>query len=77
MTKKTAKAKLVLTSEQKQDLHALAVAIKAACVAKKLRERFKAFIDDNEDALRGEDGLVIDGLRISVKVSKRLDVEEA
>ena len=76
MAKKVAKAKLVLTAEQKKDLRALAACIKASVGAKKLRERFRAFIDDNEEILRDEEGVVIDGLRISVKVSKRLDVEE-
>ncbi len=77
MTKKVAKAKLVLTAEQKKDLHALAAAIKAAYAAKKLRERLRAFIDDNEEVLRTEEGIVLDGLRVSVKVSKRLDAEDA
>ncbi len=69
--------KITLTTEQKKDLAALAEAIKAAGAAKKLRERLKAFSDDYEDELRAEDGVVVNGLRLTLKVSKRLDVEEA
>ena len=69
--------KITLTKEQKQDLAELCEAIKAAGAAKRLRERLRAFSDDNEDALRAAEGLVINGLRLSLKISKRLDVEEA
>ncbi len=69
--------KMKLTTEQKEDLAKLCEAIKAAGVAKRLRERLKTLCDDYESELRGEDGVVINGMRLSLKVSKRLDVEEA
>ena len=64
-----------ITPEQLKELKRLAKAIKAAAEAAEIKKRFKAFIDDNEDALR--EGVEIDGLVIGVKVSKQLTVEEA
>ena len=71
------KKQIKITPEQKKDLKALCEAIKAAAAAKKLRERFKAFVDDNEEALRTEDGLLVDGLKVTLKISKQLNVSDA
>ena len=70
-----AKKEIKITPEQIKELKRLAKAIKAAAEAAEIKKRFKAFIDDNEDALR--DGVEIDGLVIGVKISKQLTVEEA
>jgi len=64
-----------ITDEQVKELKRLAKAIKAAAEATEIKKRFKAFVDDNEDALR--DGVEIDGLVVGVKISKQLTVEEA
>jgi len=64
-----------ITDEQVKELKRLAKAIKAAAEAAEIKKRFKAFVDDNEDALR--DGVEIDGLVVGVKISKQLVVEEA
>ncbi len=69
--------KITLTKEQKEDLAKLCEAIKAAGAAKRLRERLKTLTDDYESELRTEDGIIVNGMRLSLKVSKRLDVEEA
>ena len=74
---KKGKKQIKITPEQKKDLKALCEAIKAAATAKKLRERFKAFVDDNEEALRTEDGLLVDGLKVTLKISKQLNVSDA
>ena len=70
------KKQIKITTEQKKDLKALCEAIKSAAAAKKLRERFKAFIDDNEEALRTEDGFTVDGLRVTLKVAKQLNAAD-
>lgn len=70
-----AKKEIKITPEQLKELKRLAKAIKAAAEATEIKKRFKAFIDDNEEALR--DGVEIDGLVIGVKISKQLTVEEA
>ena len=67
--------KIELTDEQVRELHKLAKAMRDAAEATEIRRRFKAFVDDNEDALRG--GVEIGGLVVGVKVSKQLTVEEA
>jgi len=64
-----------ITDEQVKELKRLAKAIKAAAEATEIKKRFKAFVDDNEDALR--DGVEIDGLVVGVKITKQLVVEEA
>lgn len=66
--------KVELTDEQVRELHKLAKAMRYAAEATEIRRRFKAFVDDNEDALRG--GVEIGGLVVGVKVSKQLTVEE-
>jgi len=63
-----------LSKEQSQELHTLAKAIRAAAEAAEIKKRFKAFVDDNEEALR--EGVEIDGLLIGVKITKQLTVEE-
>jgi len=67
--------KINITNEQIKELRRLAKAIKCAAEATEIKKRFKAFIDDNEDALR--DGVEIDGLIVGVKITKQLTVEEA
>lgn len=67
--------KLELTAEQIKELKTLARAQEYAEEAKVIRSRFKAFVDDNENALRS--GVEVDGLRLGVKVSKQLTVELA
>jgi len=67
--------KVELTTEQIKELRRLARAIKAAAEASDIKKRFKAFVDDNEEALR--DGVEIDGLIVGVKITKQLTVEEA
>jgi len=64
-----------ITDEQIKELKRLAKAVKAAAEASEIKKRFKAFVDDNEDALR--DGVEIDGLLVGVKITKQLTVEEA
>jgi len=65
----------MLTDEQVKELRRLAKATRAAAEAAEIKKRFKAFVDDNEHALR--DGLEVDGLILGVKISKQLTVEEA
>ena len=67
------KKSLKLTTEQVKELKSLAEAAKKAAEAKKLRERFKAFMEDNEDVLRN--GIVTDGLKLGIHYSKQLTVE--
>ena len=70
----TAKKKSIkLTTEQVKELKALAEAAQKAAEAKKIRERFKAFMEDNEDALRA--GITTDGLKLGIHYSKQLTVE--
>jgi len=66
--------KITVTADQLKELKRLAKSIKAAAEASEIKKRFKAFVDDNEDALR--EGVEIDGLMIGVKVTKQLTVEE-
>lgn len=70
-----AKAQIKLTKEQIGELKKLAEYQKNSDEAKKIRERFKAFTEDNFDSL--QEGLEIDGLILGVKVSKQLTVKEA
>lgn len=67
--------KVQITEDQLKELRRLAKAIKCAAEASDIKKRFKAFVDDNEDALR--EGVEIDGLVIGVKITKQLTVEEA
>lgn len=67
--------KVTLSKEQIGELKKLAEYSKCADEAKKIRERFKAFTEDNFDALK--DGIDIDGLILGVKVTKQLTVKEA
>ena len=71
------KKQIKITPEQKKDLKALCEAIKAAATAKKLRERFKAFVDDNEEALLSKEGIRVDGLKVTLKVAKQLNAADA
>lgn len=66
--------KIELSAEQLRELRKLAKAMKCAAEASDIRKRFKAFVDDHEDALR--DGVEIGGLVVGVKISKQLTVEE-
>ena len=68
-----AKKQVILTNEQVKELKTLAEAVRKAAEAKKIRERFKAFLEDNEDALR--DGVETEGLRLGIHYSKQLTVE--
>ena len=63
-----------VTPEQKRELKALCVATKAADEAKRLRGRLKTFMEDNEALLR--QGIVIDGMKVLVRVSKQLLVTD-
>ena len=67
--------KITLTKEQVSELKKLAEYSRNADEAKKIRERFKAFTEDNFDALK--EGIDIDGLVLGVKVTKQLTVKEA
>jgi len=49
--------------------------VKAAEEAKRIRGRFKAFMEDNEEALKN--GVEISGLRLGIHYTKQLTVEEA
>ena len=71
------KKQIKITPEHKKDLKALCEAIKAAAAAKKLRERFKAFVDDNEEALLSKEGIRVDGLKVTLKVAKQLNAADA
>ena len=71
------KKQIKITPEQKKDLKALCEAIKAAATAKKLRERFKPFAEDNEEALLSKEGVCVDGLRVTLKVAKQLNAADA
>jgi len=64
-----------LTNEQVKELKTLSVAVKAAEEAKRIRGRFKAFMEDNEEALKN--GVEISGLRLGIHYTKQLTVEEA
>ena len=63
-----------VTPEQKRELKALCAATKAADEAKRLRGRLKTFMEDNEALLR--QGIVIDGMKVVVRVSKQLLVTD-
>ena len=63
-----------VTPEQKRELKALCAATKAADEAKRLRGRLKTFMEDNETLLR--QGIVIDGMKVLVRVSKQLLVTD-
>ena len=67
--------KVTLTTDQVKELKTLCAAAKAAEEAKKIRGRFKAFMEDNEEALK--DGVEVAGLRLGIHYSKQLTVEEA
>ena len=67
--------KITLTKEQIGELKKLAEYSHNADEAKKIRERFKAFTEDNFDALK--EGINVDGLVLGVKVTKQLTVKEA
>ena len=71
------KKQIKITPEQKKDLKALSEAIKAAAKAKKLRERLKPFAEDNEEALLAEEGIRVDGLKVTLKVAKQLNAADA
>jgi len=64
-----------LTTEQVKELKTLCEAARAAEEAKKIRGRFKAFMEDNEEALK--EGVEVSGLRLGIHYSKQLTVEEA
>ncbi len=70
-----AKKTIRLSAEQVGELKTLCEAAKAAETAKRIRGRFKAFMEDNEDALK--DGVEVSGLRLGIHYSKQLTVEEA
>ena len=70
-TKKTVK----LSNEQIKELKTLCIAARQAEEAKKIRGRFKAFLEDNEEALK--EGVEISGLKLGIHYSKQLTVEEA
>ena len=71
---KMSKKAIKITPEQKRELKALCVACKAADEAKRLRGRLKTFMEDNEELLR--QGLVFEGMKILVRVSKQLLVTD-
>jgi len=70
-----AKKNIELTETQLKELHKLARAQKYAEDAKEIRKRFKAFVEDNQADLA--EGLEVDGMKLGVKVSLQLTVEEA
>lgn len=70
MTRKT----IELSDAQLKELHKLAKAQKYAEDAKEIRKRFKAFVDDNREALA--DGIEVDGMVLGLKVSLQMTVEE-
>lgn len=67
--------KFNITDDQIKELKKLARAQRYAEEAKQIRSRFKAFTEDNLDALL--EGVEIEGLMLGVKISKQLTVEEA
>ena len=68
-----AKKQIKLTTDQVKELKALAEATRQAEEAKKIRGRFKAFLEDNEEALK--EGVETAGLRLGIHYSKQLIVE--
>ena len=68
-----AKKQIKLTTDQVKELKALAEAARQAEEAKKIRGRFKAFMEDNEEALK--EGVETAGLRLGIHYSKQLTVE--
>lgn len=70
----TKKNEYGLTAEQLSELHDLAKAQAEGEKAGKLRKRFEAFRDDHVNELL--DGIEVDGLRLTVKITKTLQVEE-
>ena len=73
-TKKTKKA-IKLNEEQIEELRTLSKAIQYAETAKRIRARFKAFMEDNEETLKN--GVEIAGLKLGIHYQKQLIVEEA
>ena len=62
------------TAEQIKELKQLAKAIEASEKVKELRGHFKGVVETYEDALR--EGIDVDGLHLSLKVSRTLVAEE-
>lgn len=62
------------TAEQIKELKQLAKAIESSEKVKELRSRFKGVVENYEEALR--EGIDVDGLHISLKVSRTLVAEE-
>ena len=75
MSTKKNKKVIKLNNEQVEELKTLCVAIRYAEAAKRIRGRFKAFLEDNEEALK--EGVEISGLKLGIHYSKQLTVEEA
>lgn len=73
-TKKTTTNPYGLTDENLKELHELAQIEAKAERAAEIRKRFKAFIDDHSDELK--EGIEVDGLGLTIKLSKKLVVEE-
>jgi len=70
-----AKKEIKLTKEQITELKQLCEAARMAEDAKRIRGRFKAFMEDNEALLR--EGVEVAGLKLGIHYSKQLTVEEA
>ena len=75
MSTKKNKKVIKLNNEQVEELKTLCVAIRYAETAKRIRARFKAFMEDNEETLKN--GVEIAGLKLGIHYQKQLIVEEA